>query len=127
MLSNFSTVHLFLRVGVAFALLYPACAAIGDPVSWASYFPPFLRELPLETTTLLHAFGVLEVVLALWILAGWHIRVPTVVTTMLLLAIVGLNLNQFDVLFRDLSIAAMSLALVVWPEAKTNVPTEQLL
>jgi hypothetical protein len=120
--SNLQAVQVILRVGIAFALLYPAFVAIGDPISWASYFPPFFRALPLELTTILHAFGVLEVVLALWILSGWRIQIPAALTTLLLVAIVGFNLSQMDVLFRDLSIAAMSLALALWPEPHTKTP-----
>jgi uncharacterized membrane protein YphA (DoxX/SURF4 family) len=127
-LNNLSTIHIILRIGIAFALLYPPFAALGDPISWASYFPPFFHSLPIDLIFLLHAFGVLEVVLALWILSGWRIRVPAALTTMLLLAIIMLNLNQFDVLFRDLSIAAMTLALTLWPSVtKPNEPTLQPL
>jgi uncharacterized membrane protein YphA (DoxX/SURF4 family) len=115
-------VYFLLRVGVAFALLYPPFAALGDPVSWASYFPPFVRTLPIETTTLLNLFGVVELVLALWILSGWKIRIPALVTAVLLIAIVAFNWGQFPVLFRDLSIAAMALALALWPPPNLPEP-----
>lgn len=117
--------HLTLRLGVAFAFFYPPFAALRDPISWAAYFPPFIASLPIDPITLLHAFGVLEVVLALWILSGWRIQLPATLAGFLLLAIVALNLNQFDVLFRDLSLAAMAFALVWWP--KPNGSTVQPL
>lgn len=113
-------VHLTLRVGVAFSLLYPPFAALQDPISWAAYFPSFVSALPLDTIVLLHIFGAIEVALALWILSGWRIRLPALITALLLIAIVAVNPAQFDVLFRDLSIAAMALALALWPP-----PTEQ--
>lgn len=126
-LSSPTTAHLVLRIGTAFALLYPPFVAIGDPVSWASYIPQFVRALPIDTTTLLHLFGVVEVALALWLLSGWRIRIPAAITTALLVAIVGFNLSQMDILFRDLSIAAMTLALALWPEPGTKTPASQEL
>jgi len=118
MRSNELVAHLLLRAGVAFSLLYPPYAALLDPVSWAAYFPAFVRALPIETTVLLHAFGVLEVVLALWLLSGWRIRFPAALTALLLVAIIAVNLNQFEVLFRDVSIAAMAIALALWPKSR---------
>ncbi|OGG72168.1 hypothetical protein A3E65_02230 [Candidatus Kaiserbacteria bacterium RIFCSPHIGHO2_12_FULL_56_13] len=120
-----SSVYLLLRVGVAFALLYPPFAATLDPVSWTAYFPAFVRGLPFETTMLLNLFGAFEVALALWILSGWRIRIPAAITALLLVAIVVVNFSQFDVLFRDLSIAAAALALALWPvtESMPQLPS----
>lgn len=110
--------HLSLRIGAAFALLYPPIAAVFDPVSWLGYFPHFIRALPIDSLVLLHGFGSIEVALALWILSGWRIRIPALTATLMLVAIVAFNLTQMDIVFRDLSIAAITLALAFWP----NVP-----
>jgi uncharacterized membrane protein YphA (DoxX/SURF4 family) len=121
-LTPLASAHLALRIGLAFSFLYPPIAALYDPISWASYFPTLLRALPIDTVVLLHLFGVLEVVLALWILSGWRIRIPSLIACALLLGIVGVNLNQLDVLFRDLSIAATALALALWPGPHKAAP-----
>lgn len=105
--------HLILRIGVAFALLYPPYAALMDPQSWLGYFPGFVHSWNINELLLLHSFGALEVILALWILSGWRILIPSAATTVLLLAIVVMNGNQFEVLFRDLAIAAATLALAI--------------
>jgi uncharacterized membrane protein YphA (DoxX/SURF4 family) len=122
MLTPLVSAHVLLRFGLAFSFLYPPLAALVDPISWASYFPPLIRDFG-DPTLFLHAFGVLEVIIALWILSGWHIRIPATAACILLVGIVLVNLNQFDVLFRDLSIAAMALALALWPHA--NEPIAQ--
>ncbi|MSR70473.1 hypothetical protein EXS62_00290 [Candidatus Kaiserbacteria bacterium] len=119
------TAYLFLRVGVAFAFLYPPLSAIfGDPYTWLGYFPQSVRGLALSLSNgfvddllLLHAFGVVEILIALWILSGYKIFLPALGATVLLLAIVVFNFSQMDVVFRDLSIAAaaLSLALINWP------------
>ncbi|MBI3630908.1 MAG: hypothetical protein HY221_01045 [Candidatus Sungbacteria bacterium] len=110
--------HVILRIGVAFAFLYPPYAALGDPVSWFSYFPEFIKQSPIPEPVLLHGFGLVEVVIAVWILSGKRIFFPSAVATILLCAIVFFNLSGFDVVFRDLALAAMSLALAIeaYPE-----------
>jgi uncharacterized membrane protein YphA (DoxX/SURF4 family) len=101
-----------LRIGVAFAFLYPPLNALADPNAWIGYFPPFVKGY-VSDELLLHAFGVLEVVIALWVLSGWRIFLPSVVATAMLMGIVVFNLNNFQVLFRDLAIAAIPFALAV--------------
>lgn len=109
--------HLILRIGLAFAF-YPAIAELSDPQSWFGYFPRFIRDLPLDPTLLLNGFGVIEVIIALWILSGYKIRIPALFAAALLIAIVGFNGGAFDVVFRDLSIASIALALALWPSAQ---------
>ncbi|MCX6788166.1 MAG: hypothetical protein NT108_03330 [Candidatus Kaiserbacteria bacterium] len=105
--------HLLLRGGVAFAFLYPAIDAFFDPYSWLGYFPKFMHGI-LPDAVLLHSFGAVEVVLALWILSGKKIFWPSTVATLMLAAITLLNLQDFQIVFRDVSIALMSAALATY-------------
>jgi len=107
--------HLTLRLGIAFAFLYPPFAALSDPSSWIGYFPQFIRDLPINTVLLLHTFGVVEVVIALWLISGWKVRYPALLAALMLAAIVIFNTNQFGLLFRDLAIAVAAVALALWP------------
>lgn len=111
-----------LRIGAAFAFLYPSIVAVFDPVSWLGYFPHFIFALPIDSFVLLHGFGIIEIVLALWMLSGWRIRIPALLMTVMLFAIVAFNLAQIDIVFRDLSIAALTLALALWPKATFPPP-----
>ena len=64
------TAYLLLRVGAALAFLYPPFSALtGDPYTWLGYFPPFVQGY-LPDLVLLHAFGVIEIIIGLWILSG---------------------------------------------------------
>ncbi|KND50349.1 MAG: hypothetical protein AB202_01690 [Parcubacteria bacterium C7867-007] len=108
--------HLLLRIGVAFAFLYPPIDALSNPDSWIGYFPAFINTVPVDPMLLLHGFGVLEVIIGLWILSGWKIRIPSVIAAILLLAIVVFNGAQFPILFRDVSIALAALALLFIPK-----------
>lgn len=99
-----------LRIGLAFAFLYPPLNALVDPLAWIGYFPPFVKGY-VPDLVLLHAFGAVEIILALWILSGWRVYWPALAATGMLLGIVVFNLSNFQVLFRDISLAAMALAL----------------
>ena len=107
------TTELLLRIGVAFAFLYPPVSAFQNPDSWIGYFPPFLLNLGLPSEVLLHGFGILEVVIALWLLSGWRVYVPAALAAVMLVAIVAFNLSQLEVLFRDIAIALAAVALSV--------------
>ena len=72
-----------------------------------------MRELPIPPEVLLHGFGIVEIGIALWILSGKKIATPSALATLMLLGIVAFNWNQLDVLFRDLSIAAVTTALAL--------------
>jgi len=106
------TAELLLRLGVAFAFLFPPVNALIDPYSWVGYFPSFVRDLGPEML-LLHVFGIAEVAIGLWILSGKRIFYPSLAAAGILLVIVVTNLGDFQVLFRDIPIALAALALAV--------------
>lgn len=103
-----------LRIAIAVSFLYPPLSALVDPYSWIGYFPQFLMELAGNHQMLmLHVFGIVEALLALWILFGKRVFIPSVIAAMMLFAIVLLNWNQMEVLFRDISIALAAIALAL--------------
>ena len=111
-MSKNALAYLVLRVGVAFAFLYAAIDAFIDPFSWIDFFPHFMRGY-VPDLTLLHAFAVVEILIALWILSGKKIFIPATLATLLLVSIVLFNFSELQLLFRDLSIAAAALALAI--------------
>jgi hypothetical protein len=112
------TVEMLLRIGVAFAFIYPAVAAFFDPFSWIGFFPTFMRDLAPSETLLLHAFGITEILIAMWILVGKRIFIPSVLASLYLTGIILFNLALFDIIFRDVSILFMALALVILHHTK---------
>ena len=109
-------------MGLAFAFLYPPIDAVLDPYSWIGYFPHFLRGI-VPDMVLLHSFGALEVIVALWILSGWKIAWPSLIAAVMLLAIVVFDVADFAVIFRDLSIMTIAIALALrhWPHQSNAV------
>ena len=104
---------LLLRIGVAFAFIYPAVSAYFEPLSWIGFFPDFLRDTVIDKMLLLQLFGLSEVVIALWILVGRNIFIPSVLAALYLFLIVTFNLNSLDIIFRDIPIMLMAVALAV--------------
>jgi len=103
-----------LRIGLAFAFLYPPLDAIVDPYTWLGYFPTWMHGY-VPDMVLLHSFGAVEIIIALWLLSGWKIFWPACLAGLMLLAIVLFDSGGggFEILFRDLSIASIALALAV--------------
>ena len=106
-------ISLILRLGLAFAFLYPAISAVFNPFAWIGYFPQFAHIIIPNDALLLHLFGAIEIVIGLWLLYGKHIFYPSVAAAAMLFFIVVFNFSQMDIVFRDLSIFAIAVALVV--------------
>jgi hypothetical protein len=111
---NDAWVDRILRIGLAFAFAYPAIDAVLDPYSWLGYFPSWMHGY-VPDMVLLHGWGVIEIVIALWLLSGWEIFWPACLAFLMLVSIVVIDGpgGQFEVLFRDLAIASIALALAV--------------
>jgi len=98
----------------AFSFIYPAVAAFFDPLSWIGFFPDFLlNTTPLSDVFLLHIFGITEIIIAIWLLVGRNVRTPSIIAATYLAAIIIFNFPLMDIVFRDISILAMALALIV--------------
>lgn len=122
---NNNKANLVLRAGLAFAFLYPPFSALSDPDSWLGYFPSFMHGI-VPDMVLLHGFGLIEVIIALWLLSGWRIFWPSVAAACMLLAIIFFDRADFEVLFRDLSIASIAIALALqhWREAYNDASSK---
>src|SRR3989338_10972750 len=103
--------YLLLRVALAFAFAYPAYGFWTNPNDWLGYIPAFVRNVGFSQDVLLILIAGFHLVLALWILSGWRIFLPSLIAAVFLGSVVYLNWNQLDVLFRDISLALAALAL----------------
>ena len=105
------TSNLLLRIALAFAFLYPAYGMWTNPNDWLGYIPSLVKNIGLSQDILLMLIAGLHLVIALWILSGWKIFFPSLVATVFLGSVVYFNQNQLDVLFRDISLALVAVAL----------------
>ncbi len=87
-------------------------SAMVDPATYRSYLPEFLNGgPPWIPDVVLRLFGMFEVAVALGVLVPRHRFRASLVSAMTLVGIVVLNLDAFEVLFRNVAIALAALAL----------------
>ena len=101
-----------IRVGLAFAFIYAAVAGYLRPDDWIGYFPASLREAVPENI-LLSGWGIFEVILALWILSGKKVFIPSLIAVFALAGLIFTNFVQMDVIFRDVTILMVAIALAI--------------
>ena len=104
--------NILLRIAIAGSFLYPAIAALLTPAAWIGYFPQFMLGI-VPDAALLGIWGLVEAVIALWILSGKSIFLPSIAAFLLLAAIVLFNLPLRDILFRDAALALVALYLAL--------------
>lgn len=106
-------IELILRIGIAVAFIYPAVEGFFYPNSWIGFLPIWIRDLPINEITLLHIFGISEIVIAIWILLGRRIFIPSILAIIYLVLIIVLNWKFIDLLFRDFAILAIPISLAI--------------
>lgn len=106
-------VDIVLRIGIAGAFLYPAIDAFFFPQNWIGFFPAWITMIPVSDVVLLHLFGIFEIGIALWILFGKKIFLPSLLAFLSLLAIVVVNWQLIGLLFRDITLLALPLGLMI--------------
>ncbi len=102
---------LLLRIGLAFAFIYPPLSALADPYAWVGYIPDMLLSSGIDSMVLLHVFGVLELIIGILLLLDIHTRKVSAVAGVILFVIVAYHYKQMDVIFRDIPILLMAVAL----------------
>lgn len=118
---------ILLRIGVAIAFIYPAVEAYFFPASWIGFFPVWIRNLPIDSTIILHIFGASEIAIALWILFAKRILIPSILASLYLLFIVAFNWKFMDLLFRDISILMIPLTLAVMSYFDNKKPKDTIV
>lgn len=115
-----------LRFGLAFPFVYAAMAAYFSPDDWVGFFPDFVGKI-LPIMLVLNLFGLTQLIISIWILAGKNIFWPSLIAALMLLGIIVTDWAGFQVTFRDVSILAIAIVLMIihWPEKK--MPREQSL
>jgi len=107
------TAILLLRVSLAFAFLYAAYGFWSNPNDWLGYIPSFVRDIGLSQGVLLMLIVGVHLIIALWLLSGWRIFIPSILAAIFFGSVVYFNQNQLDVLFRDISLALVAFALAL--------------
>ena len=98
-----------LRGGLAFVLGYAATASFMHPATFAAYFPSFLPAA--WATELLPFFALYEALVAVGLMTDRYAYAASVLTGLTMVAIIAVNPDVFNVLFRNVAIACSAFAL----------------
>ena len=121
-MANTTTISYVLRIGIAFAFLYPPIAAFLDPAGWIWFVPSFIEVL-LPRELFLQLFGVFEILVALGVLFMKNPTTPAVFAALTLCAIIILDWSAFDIVFRDIPILLSAIALILFErERRRGIP-----
>src|SRR3989344_8664042 len=111
-MSRENIAYFLLRLGLAFSFIYAAVAAWFRPEDWVGWFPPFIQALAPQNV-LLMGWGIVQIILGLWILSGKKIFIPTLLGALSMAGIAYFNLGSLDIVFRDITIGLVLLSLAI--------------
>lgn len=111
--------NILLRVGLAFSFLFAAISSFQDPSSWVGFLPGFVSRI-VEPFLFLKLFSFVEVFVGLWLLSGRYVVYAAYISALMLLGIIVFNLPLMQILFRDVSILFISLALIALNAEREN-------
>ena len=102
-------ISFLLRIGISFSFFYAAIASFITPTNWIGFLPNFLRS-----DMILTIFSIYEILVGLWLLSGWKVFYPAILSALSMLGIIIFNFGALDIVFRDVAIlfAAVALALL---------------
>ena len=101
-------VSFFLRAGLAFVFFYAGIASLLFPQNWIGFFPSFLR-----VSWILILFSVFEIILGFWLLSNKRVFYASLVSAIGLFFIIIFNLTLFDLVFRDVGLFFIAIALAI--------------
>lgn len=102
----------FLRVGLAFAFLYPAISAFASPLTWQGFIPFWMIGL-VNVKIFLLVYSSFEILLAILLLLGKQLFTVSIICVLILFLIVIFNFSAMEIVFRDVSLAFAAIALAI--------------
>ena len=104
-------VSLLLRSGLSIVFLYAAFSSFLNPLNWIGFVPEFIKFL-IPKETFLIIFSIYEIILGIGLLSSYKTFQLSILSSATLFFILFGNINALDILFRDIAIFFMALALV---------------
>lgn len=103
--------RLLLRFQIIFVFAYAAIGIILSPEKYVKWLPHDVFFTPEHSHLAVMIFGFMEIALVLWVLFGKRADIAALVSATTLLLITAFNLDQIDILFRNVGLAAGAIAL----------------
>src|SRR5690349_17590501 len=111
-MNHTKSVHFLLRLSIASVFLYASVASTLQPFNWIGFIPQFFTAI-VPGNILLGGFSLFQFILAVWLLSGWKSFFSALLSAITLLGIIGANIGDTDILFRDFAIFFAAVALAV--------------
>ena len=103
----------FLRLGLMVVFFYAGISSLLMPENWIGFLPGFLR-----VSLMLTLFSIYELVLGLWLLSNKKTFYAALISALTMFSIVVFNMTLLDLVFRDVAIFFMALALAILSRRK---------
>lgn len=112
-------ISFLLRSGIAIVFIYAALSSFLNPIRWIGFVPSFI-SLIISKEVFLIIFSVYQILLGVGLLLNYKTFQLAIISSITLFFILFVNILALDILFRDISILFMSLALIAlsykkWP------------
>ena len=105
-------VSFFLRSGLAIVFLYAGIASLLAPENWIGFIPVSIINI-LPASVFLVLFSIYEIALGFWLLSNKKIFYASILSALTMIVIVTANMFLFDIVFRDIAILFMAIALSI--------------
>lgn len=100
----------FLQYGLAFVFLYVAVAGFIAPSNWVGFIPSWLSGFG-DPIMMLYGHLVLDAVTGMWLVINVKPRWAAILASINLVGIIAVNLSALDIIFRDVGLLCMAIAL----------------
>jgi uncharacterized membrane protein YphA (DoxX/SURF4 family) len=102
-------VSLLLRIALAFSFIYAGISIFMTPDNWIGFLPDFVKNL--GGYSALYGHATFDLILGLWLLSNKWTFWASIISALNLAAISIFNLAQLDIIFRDVSLLIVAVAL----------------
>ncbi len=109
----------FLRSGIAFVFLYAGISSLLSPESWIGYMPAFIQKF-IPGNTVLLLFLIYELLISIWLISGIMTFEASASAAITLAIIVLFNLEDLNILFRDIAIILSAVSLCILTKKQRN-------
>ena len=105
-------ISFLLRAGLSIVLLYSAISALLNPLAWIGFVPSFIDNI-LGANNFLFIHSTFNIILGFWLLSNKKVFYASIITALFMFSIILFNFGALDIIFRDIAIIFMALALAV--------------
>lgn len=115
---KFFLISILLRTGLAISFFYAAISSLLNPAIWSGFVPDFLKFI-ISPKIFLSIHSAYELILGFLLMSDYKTFYLSILSAVTLFIIIIFNLNFLDIVFRDIGLLLMAIALMVL-SYKTN-------